>query len=77
MARQFEPTEKHPAIDALLTAITGVDRKATIRAGTCTTCGNRVGEFTDALSEKEFTISGMCQTCQDEVFTEEDEYAED
>ncbi len=25
-------------------------------------------EFRDALSEKEFEISGLCQFCQDEVF---------
>jgi endogenous inhibitor of DNA gyrase (YacG/DUF329 family) len=44
----------------------------------CPTCGNfiRRGEFRDVLSLKEFRISGMCQTCQDSVF-EEDERRED
>ena len=36
--------------------------------GKCPLCGNNVGAFKDALSEKEFGISGMCQKCQDEMF---------
>ena len=27
-----------------------------------------IGEFRDRLSEKEYTISGMCQSCQDSTF---------
>ena len=34
----------------------------------CPTCGKEVGEFRDDLSRKEFTISGMCQSCQDSMF---------
>jgi hypothetical protein len=34
----------------------------------CPTCKEKVGEFRDELSEKEYTISGMCQECQDSVF---------
>jgi len=36
----------------------------------CVTCGATVPpeSFRDDLSRKEFTISGMCQTCQDRVF---------
>ena len=39
----------------------------------CATCGNPVdpAEFRDKLSEKEYTISGMCQECQDSVFGDE------
>lgn len=33
--------------------------------------------FKDELSEKEFEISGICQECQDYVFTEEEEEEED
>lgn len=38
--------------------------------GVCATCGNEIGndEFRDDLSRKEYTISGMCQACQDSVF---------
>lgn len=36
--------------------------------GKCPTCAQPVGEFRNALSRKEFSISGMCQRCQDSVF---------
>ena len=36
----------------------------------CPTCGKLVSKFRDELSEREFRISGMCQECQDEVFSE-------
>lgn len=38
--------------------------------GICPVCGLVIdpGEFRDALSRKEYVISGMCQRCQDEVF---------
>lgn len=35
---------------------------------TCMTCGERITEFRDQLSEKEYEISFMCQKCQDSVF---------
>lgn len=44
-----------------------------LMAGRCPTCQGEVGEFRDALSRKEFGISGMCQGCQDNVFGTEDE----
>ena len=34
----------------------------------CPICNNPIGEFKDRLSRKEYEISGMCQTCQDEIF---------
>lgn len=38
----------------------------------CPFCGkdmsNPRGQFRDALSYKEFGISGLCQDCQDKVF---------
>ena len=39
-----------------------------ITAGLCAGCKNPVGFFKDKLSEKEFSISGLCQLCQDQVF---------
>lgn len=39
-----------------------------INKNLCPCCGREIGEFRDALSEKEYSISGMCQSCQDEVF---------
>ena len=39
----------------------------------CVTCAEPVGEFKDAISRKEYGISGMCQKCQDSVFGVEEE----
>lgn len=41
----------------------------------CPLCGKKidVNEFTSDLSVKEFTISGMCQKCQDKIFNEDEE----
>lgn len=37
----------------------------------CTICGGAADSFKDEVSRREYTISGMCQTCQDGVFTTE------
>jgi len=41
-----------------------------VEKGRCPFCGKDMKEakFKDALSEKEFRISGMCQECQDKIF---------
>ena len=39
-----------------------------IKNDRCATCSKEVGEFRDDLSKKEYSISGMCQKCQDKVF---------
>jgi len=40
------------------------------RKGLCTDCGKEIKEedFTDELSKKEYSISGLCQKCQNLVF---------
>ena len=43
--------------------------------GNCVSCGyDKVNEsdFKDDLSKKEFKISKLCQSCQDDVFNQED-----
>lgn len=49
------------------------ERQARIFANFCVGkpfgCGQPITEkFEDAASEKEYRISGLCQTCQNEVF---------
>jgi hypothetical protein len=44
-----------------------------LNAGRCPACQGEIGEFRDALSKKEFGISGMCQACQDSVFGAEED----
>lgn len=43
---------------------------ARVERGQCATCYKAVSakEFTDELSAREFGISGMCQSCQDDTF---------
>lgn len=36
--------------------------------GTCAICSGPAETFRDALSVKEYTLSRMCQTCQDDIF---------
>lgn len=42
-------------------------------SGKCPTCKGEIGEFKDALSRREFGISGMCQKCQDSIFNTSEE----
>jgi len=69
----MEPTDKSPNIERFLKAIINVDRRRAVHEGFCTICGGEALEFKDALSEKEFSISGMCQKCQDKVLCEPEE----
>ncbi len=36
----------------------------------CNLCGEQILSFKDEESEIEYSISAMCQNCQDEIFTE-------
>lgn len=48
-----------------------------LRAGKCPTCGEVVVSFRDALSAREYEISGMCQECQDSVFCDDEDEDDD
>jgi len=41
------------------------------RKGVCAVCGKPVTGFHDEASRREYGISGMCQECQDAIFTGE------
>lgn len=44
-----------------------------VSRGLCPYCNRpTIGEFRDELSKIEHSISGMCQSCQDEVFDEQE-----
>ena len=63
------PTKKSEAIEHLLRALNGgVDRRTMIDADLCARCAQPATEFTSELSRKEYTISGLCQACQDVEF---------
>jgi hypothetical protein len=62
------PTDKAPELDKLLSEILGVDRRATIAADKCVSCKRDAMAFKNELSKKEYSISGLCQKCQDEIW---------
>jgi hypothetical protein len=62
-------TEKHPSIDAFLEKLVGGNnRVASITTRKCVACSGPASEFKDLLSIREYSISGLCQACQDKVF---------
>ena len=67
------PTEKSKWIDDLLTTICGVSRQDAARDRICTWCKKSLTPFRDKLSAREYEISGLCQTCQDETFGVDEE----
>jgi len=80
MENIIQPSQKAPSIDAMLTSVFGVDRVKTISGGTCVSCDAEdiiASSFDDDLSRKEYSISGMCQSCQNDIFGEDDEEPED
>ena len=68
----MKPSSKSTAMDSALSDMFGIDRRDTITEDRCVPapigCGEPATEFTDAKSRKEFTISGLCQKCQNEIF---------
>ena len=65
-----EPTKKAQGVESLIDAFNPSGRKRvdSVKQDICTWCGKPATEFRDALSRKEFTVSGFCQRCQDETF---------
>lgn len=66
------PTKKTEEIEGAIKSISGHDRRPSIRANVCIPapigCGGPADKFRDELSRKEYTISGLCQKCQDSIF---------
>jgi hypothetical protein len=74
--RGMKANDKANEIDAMLTSVFGVDRVKTISGGTCVSCDAEsiiATSFRDDISRKEYSISGLCQSCQDDVFGHDDE----
>jgi len=70
------PTIKSPRINNHLKNTFGVDREEAILDEVCVPapigCGKPVIKFHTVESAKEFEISGLCQSCQDELFEGEE-----
>lgn len=69
----MKPSYKSPSMEQSLKDLFGIDRVKVISDDLCATCGKAVTtlSFRNAISLKEYTISGMCQECQDSVFGED------
>ena len=70
---ELEQLKEDAAMDSF-----GRSRQLALAAGQCVKCGTYDLNFRDDVSQKEFLLSGFCQTCQDEIFgildgTEEEE----
>ena len=61
--------EMNNFLDDLTGAAFGRTRSAAQAGAVCVSCGLPATEFRDDLSRREYKISGLCQVCQDEVFT--------
>ena len=66
------PTIKSPHVNNLLKQRFGVDREQAILDEVCVPapigCGKEVKSFRTEADAKEFEISGLCQSCQDNLF---------
>lgn len=58
---------------AMVAAIEGLfpGTNAAIKAHKCPSCRRDIDGFKDALSQREYEISGLCQICQDKIFVED------
>lgn len=69
-----KPTTKSAEIDRALYRLFGTPRVDCIESDVCVPspvgCGGPATEFDDELSRKEYSISGLCQKCQNKVFGE-------
>jgi hypothetical protein len=71
MSKPIEKAEKSPVIESMLegfSKLLGNPRSVAFKLQTCVTCNGPAKDFDSATSEKEYTISGMCQDCQDSIW---------
>jgi hypothetical protein len=70
----MEPSQKSPEMETFINSVTPnpMGRRGSIEAGMCSWCQQPAVTFNDALSLKEYRISGLCQMCQDKTFGEEE-----
>jgi len=68
MNKQYKPSEKAENINRFIKQVFGKDREETIRNGQCVFCDNPKLDFNGSVEEKEYTISGICATCQRKTY---------
>lgn len=55
-------------IDNMSESAFGEKQSEAIKKETCIFCKQPIDSFRDELSRREYSISGLCQSCQDEIF---------
>lgn len=66
--------EKSPQIKELLDFLSlnigtpNINRTTAKKQQKCCKCGGDASVFKDELSKKEYSLTGWCQTCQDDFF---------
>ena len=60
-------SEKTPSMKAAIEQLFP-GTAAAIEDKKCPMCRSAIGEFRNAISKREYEISGMCQKCQDDFF---------
>lgn len=68
-----EPFTHDPEVQEFIDKLVGQDKQAAIREDRCVLCGKPATHFSDEVSRREFSISGLCQGCQDLAFTEDED----
>ncbi len=51
-----------------ISQVLGTPRSVAFRDSICVICGGDASAFKNELCEKEYSLSGMCQVCQDGFF---------
>lgn len=68
----MKPSDKSEPLEQFHKSAFGFDRRKLIESNTCCPkpigCGGPATDFRDLLSRKEYSISGLCQKCQDAFF---------
>ena len=66
--KSMKTAEMENQLDEFAYELFGRGRKVAMDNQMCVVCGNDANYFNDELSRREYSISGMCQTCQDKTF---------
>ncbi len=72
MSKNEKSAEIERFLDELSLSAFGRARTLAKAGNCCVCCGGVATQFRDEISRKEFGISGLCQTCQDETFGTEE-----
>ena len=67
--KSMKTAEMENFLDDMTKELFGRGRKVAMDNQMCVVCGGDANHFADELSRKEYGISGMCQSCQDGVFS--------